>query len=305
MVVGPNIDIGIAVYKPNMSSLVRLVGIDRRRLWLFLNSPLTADEKARLQQGDEMVHFLNDGTNVGVGTAYNQIMEAADRSAAEMVLLLDQDSLPSPDIAARLNDSYRRLRDAGERPAVVAAVPVAPDQGAYKVPRQFQDDRVQRHGSLWPAEFVISSGSLIDIAMWKWIGPFQDDFFIDAIDIEWCFRAQARDATCWMDDTVTMIHQLGTGVIRVPLVNWMLAKQPPERLYTYVRNQLAMLSLRHVPYSWRRRIIPYLIVQSIIYVATAHGERRDVMRALRFGMIDGLRKRLGAGRRSSIRKSLT
>lgn len=301
----PNIDIGIAVFEPNLVSLLRLAAVNRRRLWLFLNSPLTSDEKDQLQQGDETIHFLNDGTNVGVGTAYNQIMQAADRYGAEMVLLLDQDSVPSLDIVERLDEAYRRLRAAGEHPAVVAAVPVAPDSGAYKVPRQFRDERVQRHGSLWPAEFVISSGSLIDIAMWKWVGPFQDAFFIDAIDIEWCFHAQAKNVTCWMDDSVTMIHRLGAGVIRVPLVNWMLAKQPPERLYTYVRNQLAMLSLRHVPSRWRRRIIPYLIVQSIIYIATARGERRNVIRALWFGLMDGLHKRLGAGRRSSIRKSLT
>ena len=47
-------------------------------------------------------------------------------------------------------------------------------------------------------------------------------------------------------DGIPMTHQLGKGVIHLPF-GLRLTDQPPERLYTYFRNQIVMLRLPYVP----------------------------------------------------------
>ena len=291
------IHVGIAVYQPDCAALIRLVQSQADYpVWLFLNSPLTPEARSRLPSS---TRILNDGQNLGLGTAYNRIADAARQEDATMLLLLDQDATASPDMATRLNETYAMLHWELERPAVVGALPIAPNE-AHKPPRVFRDRMVQTHGTAWPTEFVISSGSLFDLTILYRVGDFREDFFIDAIDIEWCFRAQSLGYTCWIDSAILMPHRLGQGIIQVPVLNMRLAKQVPSRLYTYVRNQTAMLRLSHVPSHWKLRILPYMLAQSVIYTAVSQGQRRTVLRALWSGFVDGVRLRMGPGRRDSL-----
>jgi len=56
-----------------------------------------------------MVKILNDGQNLGLGVAYNRIATAAKTDWRDMLLLLDQDSTPSADMATRLHETYENL----------------------------------------------------------------------------------------------------------------------------------------------------------------------------------------------------
>jgi len=294
-----DIHIGIVAYHPDLASLADLIAFgtqDGHRVWLFINSPLGRSDLSALKDAT----VLNRGQNHGLGTAYNCIAEAASYDRAKTLLLLDQDSIPPPGMAKQLRQTFAMLRSFDERPAVVGAHAISTNLEQHKPPRIFHNKAVSRHASAWPAEFVISSGSLIDLAAYREIGPFREDFFIDAIDLEWCFRAQSVGYTCWIDDAVEMPHQLGQGVIRLPILDMRLARQEPSRLYTYARNQMAMLRLQHVPWRWKRRIIPYLMLQSVVYIAASAGKRRNVLRAFKAGISDGLHLRLGPGQRESF-----
>ena len=79
------------------------------------------------------------------------------------------------------------LHRAGVRPAVIGPRPVAPNPpgNAHKAPTIHPHRPGTRIGSAEPVWFVISSGSLISLAALSDVGGFEDDFFIDAIDVEW------------------------------------------------------------------------------------------------------------------------
>src|ERR1700731_4138014 len=117
---------------------------------------------------------------------------------------------------------------------------------------QFDEDSDPPPGlPLREVHFLFSSGSLIDLDALAAIGPFREDFFTDGNEIEWCFRARARGFRCVMVFSEPMPHPLGLGQIRVPLLGIRLAKQPPVRLFTYARNQVAMMGLPLVPVWWK------------------------------------------------------
>jgi rhamnosyltransferase len=217
-----------------------------------------------------------------------------------MLLLFDQDSSPLPGMLTRLWTSMQELIRLGRKPALVGAFPVSAASDTFKPPRQFGKAGRIVQGHLIPAEFAISSGSLINLAAFGEIGGFRDDFFIDAIDIEWCFRAWRKGFSCWMDTQAVMPHRLGQGTVRVPGLGMLLARQKPARLYTYVRNQVAMIREGVAPLRWRLRLLPYLVLQGLSYTIAYRGQRAQVLLAFYWGFADGWALRLGPVRRFKI-----
>jgi rhamnosyltransferase len=286
---------GIVAYRPDPVDLKALIcslmhQVDH--LVLYRNSSVAEDLFDVVQRHRDRLLVLGQEHNLGVGVAHNRIIEAAMARGIERIILFDQDSSPSPDLVGELLVRMQGLIRAGERPAIVGPRPVGRDGQTYKAPRPLARAEAMAQGPNVPVEFLISSGSLINGAAFREIGPFRDDFFIDAIDIEWCLRARAKGFTCWMATDVPMGHRLGDGAVRLPVAGAYLVLQPPARAYTFVRNQLALFRLGHVPRSWKARAAARLVAYTIGQTICA-SQRRAVVRSLARGWWDGLLGRLG------------
>jgi len=268
----------IVLYRPERAAVQALLASlagDVERIFLYCNAAVPDDWAAG------PVTLLGDGGNRGLGQAYNEAAAAARAAGCDRLILFDEDSRPPPGMAGRL---ARALDGAGGRVAVVAPRPVA--DGAVKLPAA-----AAGAAGLRERAFVISSGSLIDLAAFAEIGPFRADFFIDAIDIEWCFRARARGYRCLMAMEEAMPHRLGRGVLRLPGLGLSFVEQPPPRLYTYARNQMLMMRLPHVPLWWKARVAATLPLR--LLADLAGGGRRAQRTALLRGIAAGLRGETG------------
>jgi|KBSSwiStaDraftv2_1062776.scaffolds.fasta_scaffold12111_8 rhamnosyltransferase len=286
---------GIVAYRPDPGLLARLISslapqVDL--LLLYRNSSIPAHLFDLAQIHVDRIRVIGNGRNLGLGVAYNRIVDAAMACGIERILLFDQDSSVPLDLGAALLSRMQCLIEQGERPAVVGPRPITSDDECYKIPRRSSRVKAESVGANLPLQFVISSGSLIDGASFRDIGPFRDDFFIDGIDIEWCLRAGSRGYSCWMATDVPMEHRLGAGVVRMPLSGAHIVRQPPTRVYTLVRNQLALLRLGHVPVEWKARVAARLVVHTVGQ-AMYSSHRTSTVRALARGWRDGLLGRLG------------
>jgi rhamnosyltransferase len=292
---------GIVAFHPDPSSLNALVAAispDVSHVLVFANAPLERHVTQRLSATARgvPVEILGTGENVGLGRAYNCITEFAMRERSEFILLFDQDSLPPHGIVRHLEYIIDDLRTGGERPAVVAPSPVDRKGRRFRSPpRQWRGS----HRLATPVQFVISSGSLIPLDALAKVGRFEDRFFIDAIDMEWCFRARDQGWSVWLGRHDKMVHDLGRGIISA--LGLRLTDQPAERIYTYFRNQTAMLRMRHIPVSWKARFVSTLPARIAIY-ALRHRFSVSVLKAMSLGLVDGAVNRLGApdGRWRSI-----
>jgi rhamnosyltransferase len=191
-------------------------------------------------------------------------------------------------LAARMDT----LEATGERVAVVGPRIVSPVGTDFKAPRYFPRPGVAAHAGAKPVHYVISSGSLIDLRTLRDVGPFRADFFIDAIDTEWCFRAWTHGASCWTADEVTMIHRIGAGVVRVRGLGNATPRQPEFRLYAYVRNQAHCLTLAHIPLAWKARFAAHL-VRVVLVSWIDRGGRLSFLGAMMQAAWRGFRGRLG------------
>ncbi|MFB9971420.1 hypothetical protein ACFFMP_16010 [Pseudoroseomonas cervicalis] len=286
---------GIVLFHPEPEQLdatLRAVLAEAAHVYLFLNAPLSeAARRCVGRHAGPRLSLLGDGGNAGLGVAYNRMAEAARASGATALLLLDQDSSPPPGMIGGLLALRARLAEAGVAVAAVGPRPVAAEGSDTKTPRLFRGAGASPVPGAAPLEFLISSGTLLDLAALERVGGFREDFFIDAVDIEWCFRAWARGFSCWMARDVVMPHRLGRGILRVPVLGLHLAVQPDFRLYAYARNQAAMLGLAHVPLRWKAKLLPYLLVQAL---AHSLAQRRPGLPGVFLrGVWDGVRGRLG------------
>ncbi len=283
--------IGITVFRPTPEQVAALLAraeAETRRTIVFDNGGLPPEAAARLRAGGGVV--LSADGNIGVGGALDAVARAAAAAGAGQVLLLDQDAAFTPGQVSDLEAAMARLRGSHPPPAVVGPRPeAAPGRKAPAYPRR---PGVPDRGGLVPVEFLATSGSLVDLAAYAEIGPFRSDFFIDGVDLEWCFRAWARGHACWMEPGTALPHRVGAGVIRWRALGLEMPRQPLFRMAAYLRNSVYAWRLPHVPRRWKLRQAAYLPLQALLVWADS-GYRPAVAMRLAGAVADGLRGRLG------------
>jgi rhamnosyltransferase len=284
---------GIVLYQPTVPQVLKLarrLDGELARIAFFLNSPLEKKTIKSIEQNcvNCQVIFINEsGNNLGLGVAYNELVRDASKAGMDELILFDQDSMPAVCLVKSLSRINTLLRLKCENPIIVGPQPINYQNKRLrsgKALRTFLDLRVSS------VPFVISSGSLIDLKKALAVGPFRDDFFIDGIDIEWCYRAKEKGFTIWRSHEVLMKHELGAGTIN--LFGLTLTKQPEKRIYTFFRNQISMLKLSHIPFTYKLRILLGFPVRVIIYAIHSRFSK-GMLKAMLQGFLDGYQQRLG------------
>ncbi len=283
--------VGVTLFHPKPAHIAALVAAFAgrvRHVYLYDNGGVPPETRAGLGRSTGR-QVLGDGSNVGVGAALNRMAEAATAAGARHLLLLDQDGEPSLDLLLGLGTAAVGLAPV-PRPAMIG--PIQRPVAGRKTPQYPRRRGVAALGRLDPVEFMATSGSLLDLAAFARIGAFREDYFIDAIDLEWCFRAWAAGYSCWIDRETPMAQCVGSGVIRARWLPVAIARQPLFRMETYVRNSVYGWRLAHVPRRWKLTQMAYLPLQAALYWAES-GYRPTVLGRLLRAAANGLRGRLG------------
>ncbi len=138
---------------------------------------------------------------------------------------------------------------------------------------------------------VITSGTLMSLELFKNIGGFREDYFIDSIDHEYCLRARANGYPVVMSCKTLMSHSIGRPGPRGG--HFLAFDHPPVRKYYMARNTLVTLKT----YFWREpawavRQLARLIVEflSIVFV---EGDKRNKGHAFFWGLVDAVRNKMG------------
>lgn len=289
---------GIVVFGPDpeqIQTLLSQVSPQVEFVYVVVNGLIDPALRTTLGRQHPAVTFIDAPVNFGIATALNLIALAAILDGCERLVLFDQDSCPAEDLVSRLSGAWARLAERNESPAAVGPRLIAPATegvASHKTPcYRRRQGRKEVEGCI-PVQFLISSGSLIDLFAFRQIGTFRDDYFIDAVDLEWCFRAWCAGFSCWVCDDVSMTHRVGDGVIGIGSLPFRMPRQRTFRMASYVRNNVHSFRLPHVPPKWKLRQALYLPLQIGLYWAHA-GFDPTVIKILVKAMADGVRGRLG------------
>ena len=136
--------------------------------------------------------------------------------------------------------------------------------------------------SIWIPVYLLMSGVLLattpkvaqrfGAAQFDEIGPFDTQFFIDYVDIEWCSRARAKGFELHGVPASHMEHSVGEGVLRV--LGRRLPVHAPQRQYYLVRNARLFARKRQVPMRGREPRGPAATGAAAAGDGAAHGGDR-------------------------------
>lgn len=230
--------------------------------------------------------------NLGLGAAYNAAARWASAHGATHLLLLDQDSVPAADMVARLHAAVTAPPDGTGR--VAAAGPLWRDRAGgrdghfVRLGRRGLTRLRPSAGAVVETDFLLSSGSLIDLDALDDVGPFDAALFIEHVDTDWSLRVRAAGWRLLGVADARLDHALGHG--RFPGLPGRLAPRvahyPPERSYWLVRNSVALWRRPYAPSAWRRADLfrtAGLVAAHLVFAPQRLCRLRHVLRGLRDG----------------------
>jgi rhamnosyltransferase len=240
------------------------------------------------------IEYMPIGENVGIARALNQGVDALLRAGAESAILFDQDSEPPPALLTELPALISKANASGDRVALVG--PAYEDLRLGGVApfvrfRPWKLERIAPEGSeLIDVDFLITSGSCINLKYWSDIGQMDDALFIDFVDLEWCVRAKRAGFRVLGVPWIRLAHELGNEPVRV--LGRTYPMHSPIRHYYLFRNAIALVRRPYLPFSWKSTELVKLPVRIVIYSLFPSDRMKHLKMATR-GLWDGWRGKLG------------
>lgn len=238
------------------------------------------------------------GENLGVAAALNRGALWAEKQGCEWVLTFDQDSRPQAGMLAALWARHLEL------PLAAVIAPKIEEPGISASPYQWV-----RRNPRWPGLFkaartdseleevtmAITSGSLIQLTWWRKLGCFDDNLFIDYVDIDYCLRVIRAGRSVAIAPAAGLDHRLGN---RRTLPKFGHDFRPMNhavfRHYYIARNRVCV---------WRRHAlaVPHWALFDLCFatyntfrVLAFEAEKTAKIKAMILGTWDGLQGKTGA-----------
>ena len=171
-------------------------------------------------------HYFN--TNEGIAKRLNQAIEQAALNQYDFLLTMDQDSsFKDGDF-----EKYKTLiQSSAYNPLAQFGVNCQPD---FILPKDEPETALT----------LITSGSILNLALTKQIGPFNEALFIDFVDAEFSYRVIQNGFINLLFSNIVLNHALGKLVEGRSLVNFkktLRITHAPIRVYYIIRNGLYLL----------------------------------------------------------------
>ncbi|WP_436407659.1 glycosyltransferase family 2 protein [Burkholderia seminalis] len=243
---------------------------------------------------DARIDYVANGANLGIATALNQGIERLAAANCTSVLLFDQDSEPSDELLIELPRTMATERMRNRRVALVGPAYEDARLGGVAPFVRFGYLKLQRvrPDGVKPidVDFLITSGSCVNLETWRDIGPMDDALFIDFVDLEWCVRARAKGYSVLGAPALRLKHELGGEPVR--FFGRSYPGHSAVRHYYLFRNAIALIRRSYVPWSWKSTELVKMPVRLAIY-ALFMQPRMAHLRLSLLGIWHGLSGRSG------------
>jgi rhamnosyltransferase len=221
----------VVLYNPTSDVLVNVQSYIKqvRKLFIIDNSEKPDNQMIQKIKKIENAEYIGLSENMGIAAALNIGAERAIKGGYEYLLTMDQDSLASPQMVSKLLEVFSLCSMVG----ISAAFPV---NKLY--PKLPADSNIHK------IDFVITSGSLINLRAYSDVGPFLNELFIDYVDFEYCFRLRRKGYNIYINNGAILSHSVGE------LKKWQLlgvayysSNHSALRLYYRTRNRFFVKKL--------------------------------------------------------------
>ncbi len=294
----PKLSIAIVVtFNPDINDFTKFCTILTRQ---FLNVLIIDNNSNNLTNIIDMVDtleyhynikFIYNDINKGLANAQNQGVKYAIENNFESFCMFDQDSRIDSEYLINIINEYNNLTHRFGK--IGSLGPTIIDQttgNAYPAVRYdgFFLNRIHIKNESIKCSYIIASGSLTDISIFQNVGWFNDNFFINYIDVEWCFRAISKGFDIYITPKVKLYQNV--GISRKIIFGRAIPIHSPLRRYYASRNSTLMLKLKHVSIGYKIREIIFNPIR-LIFDCIVAGDTKIRIKLFIKGFIDGIKKR--------------
>ena len=232
------------------------------------------------------VKIVKNGTNLGVARALNQGFEVARALGYKWVITFDQDTELYDDFFSEIAQVYATTASTATNPIAVI--------GANYIDANMADsiviDKENNTGKGLPALTVITSGSLISTSIHQQLGGFDEKYFIDMVDYEFCFRARQQGCGVWKTIRPLMKHSIGRlQEKKLFLWSFFITNHLPQRRYYIFRNSIDMVKKYFsFDFGWCLFIIFSYLPKVFIKACIFEERKKENLRYIMLGVLDGI-----------------
>ena len=222
---------------------------------------------------NDKIKIIRNNENLGIARALNIGAEYAVNNGAKWLLMFDQDTIPREDILSVFDSVYsgypekKRIGQIGVsfyRPRSIS--------GIYNI-----------------VSTLITSGSLLSLDIYKSIGKFRDDFFIDSVDFEYSLRIKKNGFVNLISPEVAINHRLGNSKERKYIFFTVRSSNhPPVRRYYMARNHAIISKNYFFNFPWWVLKKNYFFIVSLFQIILVDDQKFTKIKKTLSGLKDGI-----------------
>lgn len=227
----------------------------------------------------EKIEYISMGKNIGVATALNIGSSMAVDLGFDWLMLMDQDSRASFGMMDSLLQSIYKFPECG----ILAPIQITKNKDYIKYDQEYTDILV-----------TMTSGSLLNLKVYRKCGPFEDKLFIDHVDHEYCLRLKTRGYKVVQCNRAMLRHFLGE-VRDINIFGWKITitTHEPFRLYFFTRNGLFVSFKYLFDYPSFMLYFSIQLSKNIFKAIFLEGNKLERLKMIYTGTVDFLMKRYG------------
>jgi rhamnosyltransferase len=222
--------------------------------------------------------------NLGIAAALNRGLGVAKEKGYPWVMTFDHDSTAEKFMVDTYIEIFDQIEDK-EKIAIIGCNHIDTKIFTYLV------DPGRYKGRRWmERKEVISSGCLLSMKIFDALGPFREDFFIDVVDTEYCFRARKNHYKVIFVLEPLLRHSIGNKLIIrprwFPWIRITTANYAVFRRYFWTRNNLILIrDYFFIEPSWTLLRFSVLIVSNLKALIFEE-DRAEKLQMIAFGYLD-------------------
>jgi rhamnosyltransferase len=219
------------------------------------------------------IQLIKNNDNLGIAKALNIGAEYAIRKGALWLLMFDQDTIPRDDILLIYNSVYSNY-------------PAKEKIGQIGI-SYCQSRSARKH--YYNVTSLITSGSLLSLNVYKKIGEFRNDFFIDSVDFEYSLRVRKYGFVNLQSSEVAINHRIGN--VKEKKCFFLTIKSTnhtPQRRYYMARNHVIISKKYFFSFPFWVLKKNFFFIMSLVQIILIEDQRQIKMKRILAGLKDGI-----------------
>ena len=275
----------IVTYEPELNNLKRLTYCVQTAGFLPIivdNSEKHPVEKVQMAASTQMIPMHG---NAGIAAAQNAGIRLAKKLGAKMIGFFDQDSHADEKLLEKLEKALQSLGECVVSPLALekGSLNEYPVQtlGKFGYPK---DVFVKGKKVPQKVDLVISSGMMSVPEVFEKVGGYDEDFFIDFVDVEWCLRCRKAKIPVYVIPDAVLMHKIGNDNVSVGEMN--IVVHSAMRTYYKVRNAFLLFYKKAGVIFTMRQVLPALLHNFLLIFSVK--EKKTYLKYYFLGVVHGI-----------------